>query len=266
MRKALILCHNRHMDDDLSDHFLGEQFKAFQETYFPGSNFEYHTVDILDLHPEFNTLGAVHTTHFKKDAWSDEFTSDHENEYDMVIMPDCGGVWAMDVYSRVDHWEKTLKEIVRKTLKLVSRSGILVIGKLADQSQQDFVERNYTNVRDVIIHKYNTHLLVLRKNSIRQKCVSERKKKSDLDKTHITRIENLVVEHKNNLHEVMMRLTPAEKITFAHLYDRKFMAGGAKKKTASKKKPKKKTASKKKPKKKTASKKKPKKKSVKKRS
>ena len=157
--KALILCHPKNLNDDLSGHFLGKLFKQIQNEYFPNDLFEYHTVDILDIRNKL--YGNLHTTHFIADIWSDDFIKSHNHEYDIVFMPDCGGIWYTDVLEN-KYFEKNLEEIINKTMMLVANKGILYLSKFFDQHQK-FIMNNYKNTKFKKNKEYNLPYFIFNK-------------------------------------------------------------------------------------------------------
>lgn len=148
--KALILCHPKNLENDLSGHFLGELFKQIQQSYFPDVLFEYHTIDILDIRDK--RLGNLHTAHFTDDVWSDKFIKEHKNEYDIVFMPDCGGSWYKDVLENIS-FKENIEDIINKTMMLVSDNGILYLSKFFEP-HKNYIEETYKNAT---LKKYDAY-------------------------------------------------------------------------------------------------------------
>jgi hypothetical protein len=141
--KALVLCHPKNLEPDLTGHFLGDLFKQVHQKYFPNTPAEYHTVDIQNI--RYNTdLKPPHKSHFVADVWSDEFINAHKNEYDIVYMPDCGGRWFKDVLNieDVSVMNKNLQDILNKTMMLVSKKGILFLSKFWEP-QKKYIQSAY---------------------------------------------------------------------------------------------------------------------------
>ncbi len=166
--KALILCHSKNLKNNLSGHFLGKLFTQIQQTYFPNVQFEYHTIDILDI--KNKQLGKLHTTHFIDDVWSDKFIRAHKNEYDIVFMPDCGGSWYKNVLENKD-FSKNIQDIINKTMMLVSDNGILYLSKFFIQ-HQNYIEKTYKNATLKKYDDYNMSYFIFNKT----KGVMEEKK------------------------------------------------------------------------------------------
>jgi hypothetical protein len=162
MSRALVLCHPKNLNDDLSGHFLGELFKQIQSEYSPDVS-EYHTADILDIRGE-KLFNELHTKHFIADVWSNDFIKSHKNEYDLVFMPDASGIWYTDVLEN-EHFEKNLEEIIDKTMALVSDQGILMLGKFFDQHQKFIISR-YKNATLKKISDYNIPYFIFDKTQL----------------------------------------------------------------------------------------------------
>ena len=168
--KALILCHPKNLKNDLSGHFLGKLFKQIQQSYFPNVPFEYHTIDILDIHDK--QLGGLHTAHFTDDVWSNKFIQEHKNEYDIVFMPDCGGRWYTDVLEN-KNFITDIEDIINKTMMLVSDNGILYLSKFFDQHKKH-IEEKYKNATLKKYDAYNMPYFIFTKT----KGFSEEKKQN----------------------------------------------------------------------------------------
>lgn len=137
--KALILCHNRALGKDLSGHWSGELFIKIQEKYFPDITFAYDTVDLAALRTLKEPPDLGDQKHFKEDAWSSDFTSNHKHEYNIVFMPDCGGRWFTEVFNTSS--ELSLQKIIEETMELVAFDGILYVSKLT-KHLSDFIREN----------------------------------------------------------------------------------------------------------------------------
>lgn len=159
MPQALVLCHPKNLNDDLSGHFLGELFEQIQSEYSPGV-FRYHTADILDIRGK-KLFNELHTKHFIADVWSNDFIQSHKNEYDLVFMPDAGGAWYTDVLEN-EHFEKNLEEIIGKTMMLVSDGGVLMLSKFFDQHQKFIISR-YKNATLKKFSDYNISYFIFHK-------------------------------------------------------------------------------------------------------
>jgi hypothetical protein len=79
--KILIFCHNQIVPSlDSKYHFLAEDIKILCEE----ENIIDPTIDTVDI-----LSGAV----YKDDGFSDEFIEKNLNKYNLVFVPDCGGLW-----------------------------------------------------------------------------------------------------------------------------------------------------------------------------
>jgi hypothetical protein len=74
-KHVLVYCHPKKIKEP-TDHFLYDEIIELSE---PGAKIE--TVDISGL------------PNHKEDAFSASFISQHQDEYDLVFLPDCAGMW-----------------------------------------------------------------------------------------------------------------------------------------------------------------------------
>jgi hypothetical protein len=90
-RRVLILCHPRLVTGTfeplvLNDHWWGsdENGSPYRESLRPHGMTGEPTFDTVDI-----KKGGTYTA----DAFNDSFNNQHIEEYDLIIAPDCGGVW-----------------------------------------------------------------------------------------------------------------------------------------------------------------------------
>lgn len=94
-KKVLILCHNRKVTGTftplgLNNHFYGIDFNIDgTETKLFKNIFEEYK---LSGTPKFETVDIIPGGTYTDDAFSDEFNA-HTDDYDLVLVPDCGGPW-----------------------------------------------------------------------------------------------------------------------------------------------------------------------------
>jgi hypothetical protein len=86
-RKALICCHTRN-----NYHWLADYFRLIEDYYFKTTDFSHFTVDIKS-EETISEKNIVITKHYIGDAFGEKFISTHENKYNIIFMPDCGGEW-----------------------------------------------------------------------------------------------------------------------------------------------------------------------------
>lgn len=142
--KALVLCHARLLKNDLSGHWLQKLFLETQNKYFPNKHLDYETVDITNLYGMIDNT-TIHKKHHIADVWSELFIQEHENEYNIVFMPDCTGIWDTEVVKSKDKdISKNLIKIINKTLRLVSPNGILFISRF-NKRVKNTIQLHYEN-------------------------------------------------------------------------------------------------------------------------
>jgi len=149
-KKVLILCHNKPVTGTfeplvLNNHWYGADFcqlfqKLFTEYKLSGTP-EFHTVDIDP--PPRNLPGAT----YQADAFSDEFIDAHLDEYDLVLVPDCGGDW-YKLQSGEDDEKKsfTLIQLSIRLTKIVKRGGLIHFGKFLYNSPCTIEGREFSSL------------------------------------------------------------------------------------------------------------------------
>lgn len=133
-QKVLILCHNKHVTGsftplNLQNHWFGplNLFSRIFSDYGLKGNVSFETVDLL---PGGN---------YKGDAFSDDFIATRQNRYDIVMEPDCGGVWyhlQQDKDSE-DENNKNKAELIRLSLnlgKMVKSGGLIMFSKFLSKT------------------------------------------------------------------------------------------------------------------------------------
>jgi hypothetical protein len=119
--KMLIYCHNRIVDLTRADtnHWQGPIFK--QILIERGIDPTEIKVDTIDRLPGGTIVG---------DGFSKSFIDSHENEFDIVILPDCGGKWYEFQKEHNDENFQSLLSLMIELLRLVKPGGIIMFGKI----------------------------------------------------------------------------------------------------------------------------------------
>jgi SAM-dependent methyltransferase len=120
--KMLIYCHNRIVDLTRADtnHWQGPIFKQLlRERRIDSTKIKVDTIDIV---PGGTIVG---------DGFSKSFIDSHENEFDIVILPDCGGKWyEFQKEEHTDEKFQSLLSLMIELLRLVKPGGIIMFGKI----------------------------------------------------------------------------------------------------------------------------------------
>ena len=93
-KKVLILCHNKNVKGSFNPLQLENHFYGIIDKDNPVSFFENLFSDYkLEGIPKFDTVDTIPGGTFIDDAFSREFINKHIEEYDLIMVPDCGGPW-----------------------------------------------------------------------------------------------------------------------------------------------------------------------------
>ena len=144
--KMLIYCHNRIVDLTRADtnHWQGPIFK--QVLTERGIDPMKIKVDTIDIVPG-GTIVA--------DGFSKSFIDSHENEFDIVILPDCGGLWYEFQKEHNDENFQRLLSLMIELLRLVKPSGIIMFGKIL---YEDWFDRRLTDaLQNAVISQYSLY-------------------------------------------------------------------------------------------------------------
>lgn len=89
MIKALVACHDEPIltKEKRNQYPLAEYMNHINNTYFKNKDVEYYTVDIKEK-------SYIPKNHFVNDLWGNKFIQDNTEEYDIVYIQACDGVWA----------------------------------------------------------------------------------------------------------------------------------------------------------------------------
>jgi hypothetical protein len=134
--KMLIYCHNRIVDLTRADtnHWQGPIFKQILTER--GIDPREIKVDTIDRLPG-GTIVA--------DGFSKSFIDLHENEFDMVILPDCGGKWYEFQKEHNDENFQSLLSLMIELLRLVKPGGVIMFGKILHEDW-------FNTLKDVFIN------------------------------------------------------------------------------------------------------------------
>ncbi len=144
--KMLIYCHNRIVDLTRADtnHWQGPIFK--QVLTERGIDPMKIKVDTIDIVPG-GTIVA--------DGFSKSFIDSHENEFDIVILPDCGGLWYEFQKEHNDENFQSMLSLMIELLRLVKPGGIIMFGKIL---YEDWFDRRLTDaLQNAVISQYSLY-------------------------------------------------------------------------------------------------------------
>jgi len=119
--RMLIYCHPRIVDftKEDSNHWQRSTFEAM--LIEQSINKEDIKVDTIDVLPGGSKQG---------DGFSESFIDFNENKFDIVVLPDCGGLWYDYQKDYTDENFEKLKLLMIKLLKIVKLGGIIRFGKI----------------------------------------------------------------------------------------------------------------------------------------
>ena len=157
--KMLIYCHDKIVDlknNEDSGHWMSPILKIM--CYENNINIENLNVDTVDIDP-----GGTQT--FVEDGFDNNFINNHQNEYDIVVLPDCSGVWVD--YQKLENFEdKENKKryeqfiyLIINLMRLVKHNGAIYYGKILSSeirftSYEPF-NNNYEKINNDLEKKYN---------------------------------------------------------------------------------------------------------------
>jgi hypothetical protein len=107
-QKVLILCHPQIVTGSFSpltlkDHWYGHEKNNFFSKVFKDYD--------LKGDVKFETVDTLPGGNYTADAFSDEFINSHLNQYNIVMVPDCGGLW---YYLQDDQYPRGPSLIIEK--------------------------------------------------------------------------------------------------------------------------------------------------------
>jgi hypothetical protein len=134
--KMLIYCHNRIVDLNSANtnHWQGPIFK--QILIERGIDPTKIRVDTIDKVPGGTIVG---------DGFSKSFIDSHENEFDIVILPDCGGLWIEFQKEHNDENFHSLLSLMIELIRLVKPGGTIMFGKILHEDWFNILMGAFTN-------------------------------------------------------------------------------------------------------------------------
>jgi hypothetical protein len=134
--KMLIYCHNRIVDLNSANtnHWQGPIFK--QILIERGIDPTKIRVDTIDKVPGGTIVG---------DGFSKSFIDSHENEFDIVILPDCGGLWIEFQKEHNDENFQRLLSLMIELIRLVKPGGTIMFGKILHEDWFNILMGAFTN-------------------------------------------------------------------------------------------------------------------------
>lgn len=155
--KMLIYCHDKIVDlknNEDSGHLMSPILKFMLDEN--NINIENLNVDTVDIYPG----GTIHA-----DGFDNNFINNHQNEYDIVVLPDCSGIWVD--YQKLENFEdKENKKryeqfiyLIINLMRLVKPNGAIYYGKILS-SEIRFTsyfpfKNNYEKINNDLEKKYN---------------------------------------------------------------------------------------------------------------
>ena len=134
--KMLIYCHNRIVDLNSANtnHWQGPIFK--QILIERGIDPTKIRVDTIDKVPGGTIVG---------DGFSKSFIDSHEHEFDIVILPDCGGLWIEFQKEHNDENFQRLLSLMIELIRLVKPGGTIMFGKIMYEDWFNILMGAFTN-------------------------------------------------------------------------------------------------------------------------
>jgi SAM-dependent methyltransferase len=143
--KILIYCHNRVVDltRAATNHWQGPIFKQLLTER--GIDLMKIKVDTIDILSGGTIVG---------DGFSKSFIDSHENEFDIVILPDCAGLWYEFQKEHNDENFQTLLSLMIELLRLVKPGGTIMFGKIM---YEDWFNRLMAAFTNTSIYQYSLY-------------------------------------------------------------------------------------------------------------
>jgi len=124
-QKVLILCHPQIVTGSFSpltlkDHWYGHEKNNFFSKVFKDYD--------LKGDVKFETVDTLPGGNYTADAFSDEFINKHINDYDVLVVPDCGGPWyELQMISQYQMTSSTFKKVKDYTKEEINTNIKLLI-------------------------------------------------------------------------------------------------------------------------------------------
>ena len=154
---VMVGCHDRPFVDG---HWQEDYIRERIQEHFPNKKAEIETVDIM---PGGDREGDIFN-YDKNQEDPTNFSGMNHNEFDMIFLPDCGGVWFLVQESGrgTEHAEETLVQVLNAPLKMLKPGGYLYFSKILNENNrlsetnldmmQIFLDSLYPD-RDLILSK-----------------------------------------------------------------------------------------------------------------
>ncbi len=127
----LVYCHPRKINyDDKSSHWwLSNTYDDISRK--PIMDYILERANIKAHNTKFNTVDISGIPNYKEDGFSSSFITKHKNEFDIVMLPDCGGRW-YDISLIRDTEEASimLYTLIESILTIIKKNGYLYLSKL----------------------------------------------------------------------------------------------------------------------------------------
>jgi hypothetical protein len=127
--KILIFCHARIVSgtlDNLDYHWWRDKIREISCELKLSGNIIFDTVDVIK--------GGT----YQRDGFSEDFIIEHLGEYDIVLIPDCGGKW-FTLQQDKKLLDKNLSELINNNvinvLRLVKLGGAIIFSKIYDNKK-----------------------------------------------------------------------------------------------------------------------------------
>jgi hypothetical protein len=159
----LVYCHPRKINyDDKSSHWwLSNTYADISRKPIMDYILEHN--NIKPTSAKFNTVDIRGTPDYITDGFSSEFISQHQNEFDIVLLPDCDGRW-WDIINSGDDTEKSilLYSLIENLMTIIKPRGKLYLSKLvfSEKVLKDLVSR----LRQFKINRLAKHLIEIIKD------------------------------------------------------------------------------------------------------
>ena len=121
----LVYCHNRQIIQQ-SDHFAYNDFNLFIK-----SEYKHLTIDDFCI----KTIDIVGTPNFIADGFSSKFIlnslkyNNNEPFYDIIALPDCGGIWYTVQKSDDINDTNKINKIIENIFKIIKKNGFMLLSK-----------------------------------------------------------------------------------------------------------------------------------------
>jgi hypothetical protein len=130
-RKILVYCHPKKINySDKSSHWwLSSSYDTLQSK--PAINYILERNNIKPESTTFRTVDITGKPDYQTDGFSSEFITEHKNEFDIVMLPDCGGRW-WEISKSGDDIDQSilLYSLIESLMNIVKPGGKLYLSKI----------------------------------------------------------------------------------------------------------------------------------------